>query len=157
MWITSGRAMSARRCRARCRLIFGPLLGQRVSIYCDDTNLRSARVAERCGFQREGHIRANHRIGDYPVSGDYIYGLLRDEWLASGRGAAGGVGMRNWSHLGCGASGLSGAMKSVRWLGEIDRRELIEAVYHLEDGALVLRPERYDVQGWRQPPESWSG
>ena len=32
----------------------------------------------------------------------------------------------------------------------IDRREVIENVYYLEDGNLVLRPEYYDMQGW--PP-----
>ena len=30
----------------------------------------------------------------------------------------------------------------------IDRAELIEHVYRLEDGELVLRPERYDMSGW---------
>lgn len=33
---------------------------------------------------------------------------------------------------------------------EIDRREVIEAVYYVVDGELVLRPEHYDMQGW--PP-----
>lgn len=32
----------------------------------------------------------------------------------------------------------------------IDRREVIDSVYTLEDGELVLRPERYDMRGW--PP-----
>jgi predicted N-acetyltransferase YhbS len=32
----------------------------------------------------------------------------------------------------------------------IDRRELVEAIYHLEHGCLVLLPERCDIQGW--PP-----
>jgi predicted N-acetyltransferase YhbS len=32
----------------------------------------------------------------------------------------------------------------------IDRSEIIEAVYYLENGALVLKPERYDMRGW--PP-----
>jgi len=32
----------------------------------------------------------------------------------------------------------------------IDRSELIEATYRLEDGALVLRPDPVDVRGW--PP-----
>jgi predicted N-acetyltransferase YhbS len=32
----------------------------------------------------------------------------------------------------------------------IDRSEVIDAVYHLENGALVLRPEHHDVRGW--PP-----
>ena len=70
--------------RGALRMIFGPLQGTRAAIYCDDTNLRSARVAERCGFVREGHLRANHCSGNHPVSGDYIYGLLRDEYLARG-------------------------------------------------------------------------
>lgn len=33
---------------------------------------------------------------------------------------------------------------------EIDRREVIENIYYLEHGELVLKPEHYDVQGW--PP-----
>lgn len=33
---------------------------------------------------------------------------------------------------------------------QIDRREIIENVYHLRDGKLVLEPEYYDMQGW--PP-----
>jgi RimJ/RimL family protein N-acetyltransferase len=61
--------------------LFGSLGAHRVTIYCDDTNLRSARVAERCGFTREGHLRETHRHGDYPISGDYIYGLLRGEYV----------------------------------------------------------------------------
>lgn len=30
----------------------------------------------------------------------------------------------------------------------IDRAEVIDAVYYLEDGALVLKPEHYDMRGW---------
>jgi predicted N-acetyltransferase YhbS len=33
---------------------------------------------------------------------------------------------------------------------QIDRREIIENVYYLRDGKLVLEPEHYDMQGW--PP-----
>ncbi len=32
----------------------------------------------------------------------------------------------------------------------IDRAEVIEAIYYLRDGALVLQPEHYDMTGW--PP-----
>jgi len=32
----------------------------------------------------------------------------------------------------------------------IDRRESIDALYHLEDGKLILRPEQIEVPGW--PP-----
>jgi RimJ/RimL family protein N-acetyltransferase len=61
--------------------LFEHLRAHRVTIYCDDTNERSARVAQRCGFCREGHLRETHRHGEYPVSGDYVYGLLRREYL----------------------------------------------------------------------------
>ncbi len=33
---------------------------------------------------------------------------------------------------------------------DIDRREVIDNIYYLVDGELVLRPEHYDMQGW--PP-----
>ena len=33
---------------------------------------------------------------------------------------------------------------------EIDRREIIENIYYLEDGGLVLKPEHYNIAGW--PP-----
>jgi predicted N-acetyltransferase YhbS len=33
---------------------------------------------------------------------------------------------------------------------QIDRREVIENIYYLRDGKLVLEPEHYDMQGW--PP-----
>lgn len=38
----------------------------------------------------------------------------------------------------------------IKDIWTIDRSELIEAIYHLESGALVLKPERFDVRGW--PP-----
>ena len=34
---------------------------------------------------------------------------------------------------------------------QIDRREVIENVYYLRDGQLVLEPEYFDMQGW--PPD----
>jgi ribosomal-protein-serine acetyltransferase len=51
----------------------------RVSLRCDDTNLRSARVAERCGFTREGCLRETHANPQGGFSGDLLYGILRGE------------------------------------------------------------------------------
>ena len=59
--------------------VFGLLGAHRVRLECDDTNLRSLRVAERCGFVREGHIRQNHQHADGSVSGTVHFGLLRSE------------------------------------------------------------------------------
>jgi len=42
------------------------------------------------------------------------------------------------------------ARDEIPSLWSIDRSELIENVYDLVGGALVLRPERHDVKGW--PP-----
>ncbi len=66
--------------RAVVKLIFECLDAHRVRLQCDDTNLRSKRVAERCGFLREGHLRENHRYPDGSFSGTYLYGLLREDY-----------------------------------------------------------------------------
>ncbi len=51
------------------RRVFGNLGAERVRIHCNRTNVRSRRVAERCGFQEEGRF-AEDRIGPngQPVS-----------------------------------------------------------------------------------------
>jgi ribosomal-protein-alanine N-acetyltransferase len=64
------------------RFTFEHLQAQRVRIECNDTNLRSIRVAERCGFTREAHFRENKRNPDGSLSGTMIYGLLRKEFLS---------------------------------------------------------------------------
>jgi predicted N-acetyltransferase YhbS len=33
---------------------------------------------------------------------------------------------------------------------QIDRREIVENIYFLQDGKLILRPDYFDIQGW--PP-----
>jgi ribosomal-protein-serine acetyltransferase len=63
--------------------IFRCLKAQRVCLHTRDTNLPSQRVAERCGFTLEGHIRENKRDADGTVSGDLYYGLLKSEYNAA--------------------------------------------------------------------------
>ena len=36
----------------------------------------------------------------------------------------------------------------VPYIWQIDRREVIENIYYLKDGKLVLKPEHYDMRGW---------
>jgi len=38
----------------------------------------------------------------------------------------------------------------VPYIWQVDRREVIENIYYLIDGKLVLKPEQYDMSGW--PP-----
>lgn len=61
--------------------LFGELGAHRVRLECDDTNERSARVADRGGFIREGHMRENHLWPDKSITGTLHYGLLRREYL----------------------------------------------------------------------------
>jgi [ribosomal protein S5]-alanine N-acetyltransferase len=60
--------------------LFQTLGAHRVRIECDETNERSARVAERCGFVREGHIRENHLWPDGSITGTLHFGLLASEF-----------------------------------------------------------------------------
>jgi aminoglycoside 6'-N-acetyltransferase len=64
------------------RFAFEHLKAHRVRLECDDTNVRSYRVAERCGMVREGHIRENKKHANGSISGTYYYGLLRSEFFA---------------------------------------------------------------------------
>lgn len=65
---------------AGVRFCFTNINAERIRLECDDTNLPSVRVAERCGFVREGHLRANRRWPDGSLSGTLVYGLLHSEW-----------------------------------------------------------------------------
>jgi predicted N-acetyltransferase YhbS len=40
--------------------------------------------------------------------------------------------------------------EEIERVWNIDRSEVIDKVYHLENGALVLKPQHFDVRGW--PP-----
>jgi len=70
--------------RGALHFTFEHLLAQRVRIKCDETNLRSIRVAERCGFTCEAHFRENKHNPDGTLSGTVIYGLLQREFLSQG-------------------------------------------------------------------------
>ena len=39
----------------------------------------------------------------------------------------------------------------IRTIWQIDRSEVIEAVYYFVNGTLILKPEHYEIKGW--PPE----
>lgn len=67
--------------RAALSFVFETLQAQRVRLRCDVTNLRSQRVAERCGFTREGLLRQERRQPDGSFGDTLIYGLLRSEWI----------------------------------------------------------------------------
>jgi aminoglycoside 6'-N-acetyltransferase len=75
-----GRGYVTEAARAALRFSFEHLDAHRVSLHCDDGNVRSARVAERCGMRQEGHVRENKRWPDGSLSGTLSYGMLRREF-----------------------------------------------------------------------------
>lgn len=62
------------------RCAFEDLAAERVVIYCDARNLRSARVAERLGYVFEGKARHARRDTSGHLSDVMNYSLLQDEY-----------------------------------------------------------------------------
>jgi len=53
---------------------------QKVSAECDARNLASARLLQKVGFHREGHLRSNtFAKGEW--TDDLLFGLLADDWM----------------------------------------------------------------------------
>ncbi len=66
--------------KAVLAILFEQMNAHRVRLECDETNVRSIRVAERLGMKREGYLRENRHNPDGTYSGSYIYGLLQAEY-----------------------------------------------------------------------------
>lgn len=70
--------------RAALKMLFENMNAHRVKLACNELNERSWRVAERCGFVREGHLRQTRKTPlrpDGKYSGDYLYAILREEYF----------------------------------------------------------------------------
>jgi len=67
--------------KAVLAVLFEDLGVHRVKADCNENNVRSWRLLERCGFRREGHLRENKKKADGSFHGDYLYGLLRREYV----------------------------------------------------------------------------
>jgi RimJ/RimL family protein N-acetyltransferase len=68
--------------KAAMGFIFTNLKAHRIHLECDESNKRSWRVAERCGFVREGLLRENKLNEDGTYGGTLHYGMLRSEFEA---------------------------------------------------------------------------
>ena len=83
--IHEGKGYVTEAVKAALEFCFTRLNAHRLRINCNELNRRSWKIAERCGFVREGYIRQTHRdllLEDGTPSGDYLYGLLRSEFLS---------------------------------------------------------------------------
>lgn len=75
-----GRGYITSAMRAVALWVFGELRVARLELTTDPNNLASQRVAERCGFRREGLLRSHMLIRHSGQRRDsLVYGLLPDE------------------------------------------------------------------------------
>ena len=65
--------------------IFLNTLLERIEARCAIDNLGSQRVLEKNGFRREGHLKGYFKLRGRRVD-NYLYGVLRDDYLARRRG-----------------------------------------------------------------------
>jgi RimJ/RimL family protein N-acetyltransferase len=63
------------------RFIFNYLHAQRVRLECDDTNVRSYTIAERCGMILEAHFPENKENPDGSRTGTYHYALTKENFI----------------------------------------------------------------------------
>jgi ribosomal-protein-serine acetyltransferase len=79
-----GRGIMTRTLRALLAYFFGGIGLTKVVIGVTPENERSAALPERLGFVREARIRGVHEGPDGRRGDLVFYGLLRDEWCATG-------------------------------------------------------------------------
>lgn len=63
------------------KMLFEDVGAHRVKSDCNESNVRSIRLLERCGFRREGHILDNRKNPDGSFHGDFLYAILRREYF----------------------------------------------------------------------------
>jgi RimJ/RimL family protein N-acetyltransferase len=75
-----GQGYATEATMAGLEFLFEVLDTRKVVLSCDESNTPSYRVAERCGFVREGCLRAHSRLSDGTWDGQLHYGMLREEY-----------------------------------------------------------------------------
>ena len=75
-----GRGYISEAVKGVLEMLFDDLGAHRVKSDCSENNDRSWRLLERCGFLREGHLRENRKKTDGSYQGDFLYGLLREDY-----------------------------------------------------------------------------
>jgi len=81
-----GRGYGTEAIRRVLRYAFGEMGLRRVDLGADEDNVRGIRCYEKCGFVREGLLRAYRMRRGEPVNA-VAMGVLRDEWTADGGGS----------------------------------------------------------------------
>jgi [ribosomal protein S5]-alanine N-acetyltransferase len=75
-----GKGLAQEAIRAILRFAFECMALHRMEIWTSSANLRSLRLAERLGFQRDGTLRRRILEDDGQFHDGTIWGLLREDW-----------------------------------------------------------------------------
>lgn len=81
-WLSApgrGRGLGTAAVRLLAGWAFGELGLERLALELEVANLASQRLAERCGFAREGRLRSEQRLRDGTRADVFVYGLLRGD------------------------------------------------------------------------------
>jgi RimJ/RimL family protein N-acetyltransferase len=76
-----GKGYISEAVRRVLKMLFEDLDAHRVRSECDERNVRSTRLLERCGFRREGHSRETKRSADGAFHGDFQYAMLSRDYF----------------------------------------------------------------------------
>ena len=77
----AGQGYATEAVRGVAGFAFRELGAERLEIWCDERNERSAAVARHAGFHHDATLRDRHRAVDGSLATDLGFGLLRDEGL----------------------------------------------------------------------------
>jgi len=75
-----GKGFATEATTAALAFVFKHLKSNKANLTCDEDNQRAYRVAERCGFVREGCLRGQVNRKDGTSVGKLCYGMLRTEF-----------------------------------------------------------------------------
>lgn len=75
-----GKGFATEATKAALEFVFEHLKSNKAVVTCDEDNQPAYRVAERCGFIREGRLRGEVKRRDGTLVGKLYYGMLRIEY-----------------------------------------------------------------------------
>ncbi len=75
-----GRGFATEAIKAALTFVFKHLKSNKAIVTCDEDNKPAYRVAERCGFIREGCLRGQVKRRDGTLVGKLHYGMIRTEF-----------------------------------------------------------------------------
>ncbi|MHA2233690.1 MAG: GNAT family N-acetyltransferase, partial [Candidatus Hodarchaeales archaeon] len=73
-----GQGFAAEAAKAGIHFLFNHLQAHKIIVLTRDDNVKSSKLAERCGFTKEGHLR-DHAIKNGKRFGLFCYGMLKNE------------------------------------------------------------------------------